>query len=242
MNCTVLRANTAAMNVFGAARSSASPHLSAIWPAENGGPPDQFFARWQQYASPTADLKLRVASGATVKFTAAICAFGNDGQKWFVLQLLPSVEPASVSAATGIAPSVLPAPAEIKIPVEAGGVALKQKLDCALQLARTVSLDFNNALTSVLGHTSLLLSKAEPGHPWRHSLMEVEKSAARAAEISNELGVFSQQEKQTRRVPPGNLNEVAIRCVKFFKNTQGEKVAWNLNLEKELFGSRFDEA
>ena len=118
----------------------------------------------------------------------------------------------------------------------------KQKLDCALQLARTVSLDFNNALTSILGHTSLLLSKAEPGHPWRHSLIEVEKSAARAAEISNELGVFSQQEKQTRRVPAGNLNAVAVRCVEFFKNTHGEKIAWNLNLEKELFGSRFDEA
>jgi two-component system, cell cycle sensor histidine kinase and response regulator CckA len=107
---------------------------------------------------------------------------------------------------------------------------------------RTISLDFNNALTSVLGHTSLLLSKAEPGHPWRHSLMEVEKSAARAAEISNELGVFSQQEKQGRRIPPGNLNVVVVRCVDFFKNTLGEKITWNLNLEKELFSSRFDEA
>jgi nitrogen-specific signal transduction histidine kinase len=118
----------------------------------------------------------------------------------------------------------------------------KQKLDCALQLARTVSLDFNNVLTSVLGHTSLLLTKAEPGHPWRHSLIEVEKSAARAAEISNELGVFSQQEKQGRRISPGNLNAVASRCVEFFKNTHGTKVTWTLTLEKELFAARFDEA
>lgn len=118
----------------------------------------------------------------------------------------------------------------------------KQKLDCALQLARTVSLDFNNALTSVLGHTSLLLSKAEPGHPWRHSLMEVEKSAARAAEISNELGVFSQQEKQGQRISPGNLNAVASRCVEFFKNTHADKISWTLTLEKELFAARFDEA
>jgi hypothetical protein len=62
--------------------------------------------------------------------------------------------------------------------LDANGSQLKQKLDCALQLARTVSLDFNNALTSILGHTSFLLDKAEAGHPWRHSLMEVEKSAA----------------------------------------------------------------
>ena len=73
---------------------------------------------------------------------------------------------------------------------------LKQKLDCALQLARTVSLDFNNALTSILGHVSFLLSKAEAGHPWRHSLMEVEKSAASAAEIAHELQTFSRQEKE----------------------------------------------
>ena len=36
--------------------------------------------------------------------------------------------------------------------------------------------------------------------------MEVEKSAARAAEIANELGAFSRQEKESHRAPPGNLN------------------------------------
>jgi len=241
-NCTVLRANSAAMNVFGAAMSSGSPHLSAIWPAENGAAPDQFFARWQQSPSPTADLKFRTASGVTVKFTAAICVFGNDGQRWFVLQLLPAVEPVPVPAAPAIAPSISPPPAEIKTVTDAGGVALKQKLDCALQLARTVSLDFNNALTSVLGHTSLLLGKAEPGHPWRHSLMEVEKSAGRAAEIANELAVFSRQEKETRRLPPGNLNTVTGRCVDFFRNAHGEKIAWKVQLDRDLFGARFDEA
>jgi CheY-like chemotaxis protein len=119
---------------------------------------------------------------------------------------------------------------------------LKQKLDCALQLARTVSLDFNNALTSVLGHTSLLLSKAEAGHPWRHSLMEVEKSASRAAEIANELAVFSRQEKETRKTPPGNLNVVANRCVDFFRNSHGAKITWKMQPERDLFGARFDEA
>ena len=119
---------------------------------------------------------------------------------------------------------------------------LKQKLDCALQLARTVSLDFNNALTSILGHTSLLLSKAEAGHPWRHSLMEVEKSASRAAEIANELGVFSRQEKETRKTPPGNLNLIANRCVDFFRNAHGAKITWKIQLDRDLFGARFDEA
>jgi signal transduction histidine kinase/CheY-like chemotaxis protein len=243
-NCGILRANSSAMGVFGAAISSAAPHLSAIWLVENGGSPDQFFARWQQTLTPTANLSFRVASGATVKFTAAICIFGNQGQRWIVLQLLPALEAAAAQmpvAASPVAPGIPPA---VLLPTGAdtSGVMLKQKLDCALQLARTVSLDFNNALTSVLGHTSLLLSKAEAGHPWRHSLMEVEKSAARAAEIANELAVFSRQEKETRKAPPGNLNLVANRCVDFFRNAHGAKITWKVQPEKDLFGARFDEA
>src|SRR5882724_7311234 len=144
--------------------------------------------------------------------------------------------PSVLAPAVPLASPIQPAAAEAKPVVDTNGLILKQKLDCALQLARTVSLDFNNALTSILGHTSFLLSKAEPGHPWRHSLMEVEKSAAAAAEIANELQIFSRQEKETHRAPPGNLNVVVNRCVDFFRNTHGEKIAWNLQLEKGLFG------
>jgi signal transduction histidine kinase len=244
-NCGILRANSSAMGVFGAAISSAAPHLSAIWLVENGGAPDQFFARWQAAPTPTANLSFRVASGAPVKFTAAICVFGNQGQRWFVLQLLPTAEPVTAQVSTGVlAPVAAGLGPAVVLPsaAETSGVVLKQKLDCALQLARTVSLDFNNALTSVLGHTSLLLGKAEAGHPWRHSLMEVEKSAARAAEIANELAVFSRQEKETRKAPPGNLNSVANRCVDFFRNAHGAKINWKVQPERNLFGARFDEA
>jgi CheY-like chemotaxis protein len=201
---------------------------------------------WEQAPTATADLKFRTDGGVVVKFTVAICTFNKDGSKWFVLQLLPAFEPASAPATVPVpaAPASVEIP-KLAVPVappDAGGKVLKQKLDCALHLARTVSLDFNNALTSVLGHTSLLLGKAEAGHPWRHSLMEVEKSAARAAEIANELAVFSRQEKETRRAPPGNLNLVTNRCVDFFRNTHGAKIVWKVQSERDLFGARFDEA
>jgi len=229
----VLRANTAASAMFGKLLAGENPPLSAIWSPENGSPPEDYFANWEKSPTSTAELKFRNAGGATTKFMVAICAFSRDGGKWYVLQLLPAPEPAP------------PAPAvhdEVKAAPDASGAVLKQKLDCALQLARTVSLDFNNALTSVLGHTSLLLSKAEVGHPWRHSLMEVEKSAEHAAEIASELQTFSRQEKETHRAPAGNLNEVANRCVEFFRNAHGTKVAWNVQLEKNPFAVRFDEA
>jgi len=236
----VLRSNTAAANAFGTTLAGESPKLSAIWSPENGKKPEEFFAGWEKSPTVTADLKFRVASGATMRFTAAICTFNSEGRKWYVLQLLPAVAPGAATApeTAGIAAS----PVDAKAAPEAGGMVLKQKLECALQLARSVSLDFNNALTSILGHTSLLLTKAEAGHPWRHSLMEVEKSAARAAEIANELTVFSRQEKEAHRTPPGNLNVVVSRCVDFFRGEHGAKITWKTQLEKELFSARFDEA
>jgi signal transduction histidine kinase/CheY-like chemotaxis protein len=210
--------------------------LLTIWSPENNGLPEGFFARWEKSPEMTAILKFRVASGATVKFTAAVCAFHSEGQKWFVLQLLPAVEPALEGS------PLASAPGESKAVLDMNGIQLRQKLDCALQLARTVSLDFNNALTSILGHASFLLDKAEAGHPWRHSLMEVEKSAAHAAEIANELTVFSRQEKETHRAPQGNLNAMATHCVDFFRSAYGEKITWKTQLERELFIARFDEA
>ncbi len=236
----VLRSNTAATNTFGVALASESPPLSAIWSPENGQKPEEFFARWEKSPTVTADLKFRVANGATMKFTAAICTFNSEGRKWFVLQLLPAVVP--VPATAPEVSAMVHVPGETKTAPDQGGVMLKQKLECALQLARSVSLDFNNALTSILGHTSLLLSKAEAGHPWRHSLMEVEKSASRAAEIANELSVFSRQEKEAQRAPPGNLNLVVSRSVDFFRGEHGAKITWKTQLERELFSARFDEA
>ena len=242
----VVRANATALTVFGPVLNAPSPPLSSVWPTE-GEKVEQFFTRWERAPFATAQMKFRTAGGAVGDFSTTICTFNKDGKKWLVLQLLPTNGAAAPASDAPANPASAASPVVTgggKDPVVDAAAALlnKQKLDCALQLARTVSLDFNNALTSILGHTSLILSKAEAGHPWRHSLMEVEKSAARAAEISNELGIFSQQEKQAQRVPPGNLNEVITRCVEFFKNNEGAKVTWNLNLEKELFTSRFEEA
>ena len=236
----VLRTNTAATNTFGVALAGEAPPLSAIWSPENGQKPEEYFDRWQQSPTVTADLKFRVANGATIKFTAAICTFNSEGRKWFVLQLLPAAAPGPATAPEVSA--IAHGPGETKTAPDAGGAMLKQKLECALQLARSVSLDFNNALTSIIGHTSFLLDKAEAGHPWRHSLMEVEKSAQHAAEIANELTVFSRQEKETHRAPQGNLNTMVTHCVDFFRAAHGNKIVWKTQLERDLFVARFDEA
>jgi signal transduction histidine kinase/CheY-like chemotaxis protein len=240
---SVLRANTAANNLFGAALSGDMPQLSKIWPPENDATAEEFLKRTGQSAVPVMNLKLRTGNGMMAHCIASVCAFNRDGRQWFVLQLLPKAALTALAAKPEPALSPPPAPAgETKAVLDANALQLKQKLDCALQLARTVSLDFNNALTSILGHTSFLLGKAAPGHPWRHSLIEVEKSAERAAEIANELQTFSRLEKEARRAPPGNLNTVVGRCVDFFRNASGAAIVWKLQLDKGLFGARFDEA
>jgi two-component system, cell cycle sensor histidine kinase and response regulator CckA len=224
----ICRANPAAASLFGAVLAGESPRLLAIWSPDNSSGPDQFFVQWERSAAPTVPLKYRARGGHTVGYLTSICAFTRDGQKFFLLQLLREGGSA--------VPETKPAGGEV-------GLALKQKLDCALQLARTVALDFNNALTSILGHTSLVLSKMEPNHPWRDSLMEVEKSASKAAEIANDLGTFSRQEKENRGQTAGNLNVLLQRTVQFFQQSAGaEAVSWTLQLDRKLFTAKFDEA
>jgi signal transduction histidine kinase/CheY-like chemotaxis protein len=222
----VLMSNPAARTVFGSLLAGGPPQLNAIWVPANGQPAD-FLVRWEAAPAAVTELSFRTANGMVQNFSTAVARLTRDSNKWFVLQLLPPAK-----AATG---------GESKNPAT-GDMALKQRLDCTLQLARTVSLDFNNALTGVLAHTSLLLGKAEANHPWRRSLLEVEKAAARAAEIANELAQFSWQEKEARRAPSGNLNTVVERCADFFRSASGSHLTWRLTQERALFSARFDEA
>ncbi len=227
--CTIRHANQAALRVFGPALDGGASLLSAIWTDANNRTSEQFLREWERSPSATQLLKFR-CKGATapVTYLTSLCCFTRDGQKYFVLQLLEE--------SLGVAP--------VKINTGETTLVQKQKLECALQLARTVSLDFNNALTSILGHTSLLLSKLEPNHPWRSSLLEVEKSAAKAAEIANDLGAFSRQEKDLRTQADVNLNLLVQRSIESCQRNAGagSAVAWSVQLERKLFTAKFDEA
>jgi signal transduction histidine kinase/CheY-like chemotaxis protein len=228
----ILACNTAAKDLFGPAVGIRSTELAAIWAPVNGTQPAGFLAWWSKNRPVPFDLQLRLPNGLEKKFAASITTVpGGDGAG-YLLQLLPWPEP--------------PGPRPVESPTEfrntTGDAALRQRLECALQLARSVSLDFNNALTGVLAHTSLLLSKAEPQHPWRRSLLEVEKSAARAAEIAGELALFSRNEKESRRAPAGNLNAIVSRCLDAFRNSNRSQLIWRFTPERCLHEVRCDEA
>jgi len=221
----ILRANHAAVNTFGASLAADSAKLASLWAEENCITVEKFLKDGETALAPLTPVKLQLPAGPKI-FSAIVGLHLRNEKRFLLLQLLPDVaELAGTKASSGD-----------------NGLAHKQKLDCALQLSRSIALDFNNALTSILGYTSLLLSKAEAAHPWRRTLLEVEKSAAKAAEVAADLAAFSRQEKETRAQPSGNLNAILQRCVEFFQNSQKEKITWTVQLERKLFSAKFDEA
>jgi len=217
---TIQEANPAAIEALGLNLTGGVTSASSIWPMDGEGPAD-FFTRWEGSVAAFMPLRLRGTGGGIRSYQAAVTVEQSEARKLFLVQLLPPTAGGTVEAS----------------------IAHKQKLDCALQLARTVSLDFNNALTIILGHTSLMLTKMEPNNPWRKALMEVEKSAAKAAEIANDLGVFSRPEKEPKVQMSGNLNLLLQRNVESFKSVRPDKqINWVLQLERRLFSAKFDEA
>jgi CheY-like chemotaxis protein len=107
-------------------------------------------------------------------------------------------------------------------------------------------LDFNNALTSILGHTSYLLSQLDPSTPARASLVEIEKAAAKAAEVANDLGTFSRSEPGTQAPAAGNLNHVVQAAMDVFRSgylaAPERIIAWEHHLDRQLHAVRFNEA
>ena len=221
---TILSSNPAASETFALTGSGPVP-LASLWPVDSPLSSRDFLAQWERSPSSRISLKLKTVKGNLADFPVSICIFQREGLKFFLLQVLPEAVPAT----NGKSGSEF-------------NLAQKQKLDCALQLARTVSLDFNNALTGILGHTSLLLSQVSPDHPWRHSLVEVEKSAHRAAETANDLAAFSRVDSAPRGPGAGNLNTVVQSAVALLQNSCGGKAEWRLEPGRQLFAVRFDEA
>ena len=226
---TIRHANAAAVNFFGPVMEGESVSLGAIW-GEEGETAEKFLACWEHSATPVLALKFRAKGAAITTFSTYICT-SKEGQKRFILQLLREPPPAAPAP-----------PADSKIQTVESSLAHKQKLDCALQLARTVALDFNNALTSILGHTSLLLSKIESDNPWRFSLGEMQKAAEKAAEITNQLATFSNPEKESRELAAGNLNTILRRAVEALPPAKTANAACTLQLENKLYSVKFDEA
>ena len=222
----VRRFNRRASAVLGGQLLADVTTLPSLWHPQNEVRANDFLAHFDDSSGGTFPFRFRVADGSYAPFTACVCLAGPE--RTFVFQLLPPMPPAQPAAA---APKPNPADA-----------SLKQKFALAMQLTRTIAMDFNNALTSVLGHTSHVLGRLEPGSPWRASLLEVEKAATRAAAVAHDLSTFSRQEKDARPQTEGNLNDAIRRALAGFQTPDNYRLEWAVHLESRLYTARHDEA
>jgi two-component system, cell cycle sensor histidine kinase and response regulator CckA len=225
----VRRANSAAIDVFGGKVEADPAPLSGLWTNENEGDAAAFLHKVASAKALVVPLKLRGKGIAITPFNASVCILEREGTMFFLFQLFPA------GAAPGGRGDAKGQSVEIN-------VAQKQKLDCALQLTRTVALDFNNTLTAILGHTTHVLAQMEPDLPWRKSLTEIEKAAERAAEVANQLAAFSSEQKDAFAQTTGNINNLLRRTVELFQTPQHNTIAWSLQFENKLFTVNHDEA
>src|SRR6266545_3665371 len=124
---TIRYANQAAVAFFGPKLEGEGLSLSALW-AEQKETAEQFLAHWERAPSTVMPIKYHGKGGTVATFATYICS-AWDVQKRYIFQLMnQGIDPGSGggSGATDAA------------------VFHKQKLDCALQLTRTVALDYNN--------------------------------------------------------------------------------------------------
>ncbi len=102
-----------------------------------------------------------------------------------------------------------------------------QKMEAIGQLAGGVAHDFNNILTVIHGHASLLMDRNDLSAPAAKSAQQVIQAAERAAGLTRQLLTFSRRQViQPRRL---DMNEVVANMTKMLGRLLGEDIALQVN-------------
>ena len=92
-----------------------------------------------------------------------------------------------------------------------------QKMDSIGTLAGGVAHDFNNLLTTILGYTELLKRELKDNESSNQKLLQIEKSANRAAELTGQLLAFSRRHPTVLHV--FNLNDLVTETMDMIRST-----------------------
>jgi two-component system cell cycle sensor histidine kinase/response regulator CckA len=107
-----------------------------------------------------------------------------------------------------------------------------QKMEAVGQLAAGVAHDFNNILTVVQGHTSLLLARKPADSTDRKQLETISAAAQRASKLVRQLLTFSR--KQFIQVRPISMPEVLSSVSEMFPRLLGEHITVKIHALDDL--------
>jgi len=107
-----------------------------------------------------------------------------------------------------------------------------QKLESLGVLAGGIAHDFNNLLTVILGNASLAIDELPPITPARDSLVAIEETSLRAAELCRQMLAYSG--KGQCIIENIRLRDLIGEMVSLLKASIGKKAIFNLNLKDSL--------
>ncbi len=164
---------------------------------------------------------------------------GAEGSRWWSTRLAPLREEADIVAAMIIATDVTDRKAaeEEKTRLEAQ-VQHAQKLESLGILTGGIAHDFNNLLMGILGNVDLALMKIADDSSARHYVKQIETTAKRAAELTNQMLAYSG--KGTFVLTVVNLNKLVEEMTHLLEVSILKKVRLIYNFASDLPPIRAD--
>ena len=104
------------------------------------------------------------------------------------------------------------------------------KMEAVGQLAGGVAHDFNNLLTAIRGFAELHLAEHAPDDPGREDVLEIERAAERATQLTKGLLAFSR--RADVHPAPIDLAEVARDAVVPLRRLVGEHIVVRLDASR----------
>ena len=102
-----------------------------------------------------------------------------------------------------------------------------QRLEAIGQLAGGIAHDFNNLLAIIFSYTGFLRNAGQ-GQPWSEDVQEIDKAAHRAAELTQQLLMFSRREEQRSSVV--DLRALVSDRFRLLRRTLSEDIDVRLEL------------
>jgi PAS domain S-box-containing protein len=107
-----------------------------------------------------------------------------------------------------------------------------QKMEALGMLAGGVAHDFNNILSGILGFSSYLMNKVEPGTDLHRDIGLIETSAERASDLTRQLLAFARRKHFPKE--PVSMNVVVEETLLILKRTLTKNIEIRTQLVKEL--------